>query len=261
MAIACATLGGGIARASSAAELGGIALGVSIGNAAALYPQGTVTKVGRISILRWNRPDGGHLTAYSDYLGNVWQIRFDGVLQERGTLQLPCGGDFDITGSHINYDVAAESLHCKRSSPSDNTYSLPDGSVTTAEFFGPGDRSLQSAVLSATGLPPTWPATPSAGQSNCDVPNREAGMLHRADLRLPSDAVKHGATGTLTPMRVLVLLGPDGLVKRASMWTSSGNDEFDDAAVAAVQQSTYRPKLSECAPTYGVYVFPYVVAQ
>jgi TonB family protein len=244
------------------AALGGIALGTSIESAAAQYPQGKLTKIDSISILRWNRPDGGRLTAYSDFQGNVWQVRFDGAIHERGTLQLPCAGEFDVTSSHVNFEFATESSHCKRPPSGGNTYTLPDGAVTTVDFFGPGDESLQTAVLAAVGIPSTWPNTPSAGQSNCDVPNREAGVLHRANLQLSESALRKAAGGVaLTRMQVVVLLGPDGRVKQASMWTSSGNDELDDAAIAAVQQSTYRPKLSQCAPTYGVYLFPYVVAE
>jgi TonB family protein len=253
-------VGRSIASDTSAA-LGGVALGASIETASAVYPQGKLTKVGSISILRWDRPDGGRLTAYSDYLGDVWQVRFDGAISERGTLQLPCAGQFDVTSSHVNFEVAAESLDCKRPSSSDNTYTLPDGAVTTVDFFGPGDGSLQSAVLAATGIPSTWPDTPTVGQSNCDVPNREAAVLHRVNPQFPKSALRHAAAGELTPVQVAVLLGPDGLVKRASMWTSSGNDELDDAVIAAVQQSTYRPKLSQCVPTYAEYLFPYVIAE
>ena len=253
-------VGRSIASDTSAA-LGGVALGASIETASAVYPQGKLTKVGSISILRWDRPDGGRLTAYSDYLGDVWQVRFDGAISERGTLQLPCAGQFDVTSSHVNFEYAAESLHCKRPSSSDNTYTLPDGAVTTVAFFGPGDGALQTAVLAATGIPSTWPDMPSVGQSSCAVPNREAGVLHRANLQFSERSFGRVAAGTLTRIQVVVLLGPDGRVKRASMWTSSGNDELDDGAIAAVQQSTYRPKLSACTPTYGIYLFPYVVAE
>jgi TonB family protein len=128
------------------------------------------------------------------------------------------------------------------------------------DFFDPGDGSLQTAVLAANAIPSTWPEAPSTGRSNCDVPNREAGILHRANPQLPS-SFRHGATGKLISMQVVVLLGPDGLVKRASMWKSSGDDDLDDAAIAAVQQSTYRPKLSGCTAAYGVYIFPYVIAE
>jgi hypothetical protein len=90
------------------AALGGIALGTSIESAAAQYPQGKLTKIDSISILRWNRPDGGRLTAYSDFQGNVWQVRFDGAIHERGTLQLPCAGEFDVTSSHVNFEFATD---------------------------------------------------------------------------------------------------------------------------------------------------------
>lgn len=58
-------------------------------------------------------------------------------------------------------------------------------------------------------------------------------------------------------MDVEVLLGPDGLVKRASMFRSSGSSVLDDAAIAAVENSIYRPKRIRCTPTYGVYQFPF----
>jgi TonB family protein len=250
------------ATPASQASLGGIVVGTPIETASALYPQGKVSKVGSTSILRVDRPGGGKLTAYSDVRGLVWQVRFDGDPHERGSLQIPCGGDFDLQSSHGNLD-AADELGCKsiaRSNPDTNAYILPDRSVLVASFYGPGDRALKSAIWSVSAIPASWTVPGVTPSGPCNTPAEEAAVIKRAPLDVsPSDAQKALAAGASADMDVEVLLGPDGLVKRASMFRSSGSTELDDAAIAAVEKSVYRPKRIRCLPTYGVYQFPFEV--
>jgi TonB family protein len=229
----------------------------------AAYPSAKVAKIGSISILRVDRPDGGKLVAYSDFRGVVWQVRFDGDPREGGSLQIPCGGDFYLQSSHGNFDNAADELGCKsiaRSNPDTNSYVLPDRSVLTASFYGPGDGGLRTALWSVSGIPASWTVTPATPTGSCTMPEEEAAVVKRAPLDIsPSDAQKALAAGASPDMDVEVMLGPDGLVKRASMFRSSGSAVLDDAAIAAVVNSAYRPKRIQCAPTYGVYQFPFKV--
>jgi TonB family protein len=229
----------------------------------AAYPSVKVARIGSISILHVERTDGGKLTAYSDFRGVVWQVRFDGDPHERGSLQIPCGGDFYLQSSHGNFDNAADELGCKsiaRSNPDTNSYVLPDRSVLTASFYGPGDGGLQTAIWSVSGIPASWTVAAVTPTGSCTTLGEEAAVVKRAPLDIsPSDAQKALAAGASPDMDVEVMLGPDGLVKRASMFRSSGSAVLDDAAIAAVVKSVYRPKRIRCAPTYGVYQFPFEV--
>jgi TonB family protein len=244
-------------------SLGGIVIGTSIETATAVYPQAKVSKIGSISILHIDRPDGGKLTAYSDFRGAVWLVRYDGVLHERGSLEIPCGGDFDLQSSHVNLDNAADQLGCKsiaRSNPDTNAYMAPDRSVLVASFYGPGDGALQTAIWSLSGIPASWTVPVAMPTGTCTMAGEEAVVAKRAPLDVsPSDAQKALAAGASRDMDVEVMLGPDGLVKRASMFRSSGSALLDDAAIAAVVNSVYRPKRIRCVPTYGVYQFPFEV--
>ncbi len=244
-------------------SLGGIVIGTPMEAANAAYPNAKLAKIGSISILHLDRPDGGKITAYSDFRGVVWQVRFDGEPHERGSLQIPCGGDFYLQSSHVNLDNAADELGCKsiaRSNPDTNSYVLPDRSVLAASFYGPGDGALQTAIWSASGIPASWTVPAAMPTGSCITPGEEAAVVKRAPLDVSApDAQKALAAGASPDMDVEVLLGPDGLVKRASMFRSSGSAVLDDAAVAAVESSVYRAKRIRCVPTYGVYQFPFEV--
>jgi TonB family protein len=262
--LAAAAYSAGVAAlvaATPAAQpsLGGIVLGTPMERAAAAYPLANVTKVGAISILHADRPDGGKLTAYGDFRGVVWLVRFEGVPHERGSLQLPCGGDFDLQSSYENLADGAAKFGCT-AIPHAFAYSLPDRSVLVASFYGPHDGALQTATWSVSGIPASWTVPAAVPTGACNTAGEEAVVVKRAPLDVsPADAQKALGAGASPDIDVEVLLGPDGLVKRASMFRSSGSSVLDDAAITAVENSIYRPKRIHCTPTYGVYQFPFEV--
>jgi TonB family protein len=257
----CATIVALIAAAPAAApSFGGITLGSTIAAASAAYPQATVSKVGAISILRWKRPEGGKLTAYTDANGSIWLIQFDGDPHEKGDVQIPCGGNFDLKSSHVNLNNAAAHLGCIPVRAAMSAYTLPDRSLLAASFFGPGDGALQTVTWSIYNNPASWASPAATPPAACTIAGQEAVVLKRAPLDIPASEVSKAlAAGASPNMDVEVMLGPDGLVKHASMYRGSGSDEFDDAAIAAVQSSVYRPKRIHCTPTYGVYQFLFEV--
>lgn len=54
---------------------------------------------------------------------------------------------------------------------------------------------------------------------------------------------------------VKVLIGPDGKVKEASIFKSSGYPAFDIAVVDAARLTVYSPKVVDCKSVEGVYLF------
>lgn len=54
---------------------------------------------------------------------------------------------------------------------------------------------------------------------------------------------------------VEVLVGTDGVVKNASIYQSTGYAAADAAAIDAARATTYRPKIVNCQPAEGRYLF------
>jgi TonB family protein len=66
--------------------------------------------------------------------------------------------------------------------------------------------------------------------------------------------VPHGLKMHAT-VEVGVTVAPNGKVTRASIVHSSGNETIDRAVVEAAMHSTYSPKLVNCTPVQGSYLF------
>jgi TonB family protein len=56
-------------------------------------------------------------------------------------------------------------------------------------------------------------------------------------------------------VEVEVTVGPSGNLVNANVYKSSSNMAIDQAALRAARQSTYSPKLVDCSPTTGNYLF------
>ena len=56
-------------------------------------------------------------------------------------------------------------------------------------------------------------------------------------------------------VNVKVTVGPSGNLIGASVYKSSGNMAIDQAALRAARESNYSPKLVDCQPTQGDYLF------
>ncbi len=92
----------------------------------------------------------------------------------------------------------------------------------------------------------------SSGQnvaSACADPNVEATVVNPTMPELP-----HGfkASGTVI---IAVTISPSGHATNTKVQRSSGNATIDNAVVAAARSSTYSPKLVNCAPVEGHYLF------
>jgi TonB family protein len=54
---------------------------------------------------------------------------------------------------------------------------------------------------------------------------------------------------------VEVSVGPSGNLANATIYKSSNNMAMDQAALRAARQSSYAPKLVDCEPVQGDYLF------
>ncbi len=110
------------------------------------------------------------------------------------------------------------------------------------EAFSPAMAFAPAQTITST------PATASIA-STCAKPNVDATVTSPAMPKMP-----HGLTvkGTAT---VLVTIAPNGSVKSASVSKTSGNAAIDNAVLDAARQSKYSPKLVNCQPVQGTYLF------
>jgi protein TonB len=108
---------------------------------------------------------------------------------------------------------------------------------------------VASVAQTAAGTAPPAAAT-------CDTPNREASIINAYSPQLSYDQLRQAkADGAGDSIQVRVLVGPDGSVQQVAMFKSSGNDVLDNAAMAAAKQSVYTPKLANCRPVIGAYLY------
>ncbi|HEY2475310.1 MAG TPA: energy transducer TonB [Candidatus Cybelea sp.] len=89
----------------------------------------------------------------------------------------------------------------------------------------------------------------SAVAASCLKPNTDAFVTKAVKPELP-----HGMTASGSAS-VEVIIGPDGHVMSTTLIKSTGNSTIDHAAVQAARNSSYSPKIVNCKPVQGKFVF------
>ncbi len=87
----------------------------------------------------------------------------------------------------------------------------------------------------------------------CANPNVEATVTNPVQPDYPESAKDLGLGAVSVEVEVTV--GPSGNLVSATVYKSSNNMSIDQAALRAARQSTYSPKLINCSPTTGNYLF------
>ncbi|MBV8721080.1 MAG: energy transducer TonB, partial [Candidatus Eremiobacteraeota bacterium] len=101
-----------------------------------------------------------------------------------------------------------------------------------------------------TAAPTTAPGTPKPA---CANPNVEATTTNAVPAEYPESAKDLGL-GEVTA-QVEVTVGPSGNLINATIFKSTNNMAMDQAALRAARQSSYSPKLVNCQPVQGDYLF------
>lgn len=91
-------------------------------------------------------------------------------------------------------------------------------------------------------------AAPSPTASACDLSVDVVKPEYPRDFDLPSEVRPYRAT-------IAVVVGPDGKVRSAKVYKSSGDLEFDMASIRAAKASKYRPQVINCKPVEATYYF------
>lgn len=124
------------------------------------------------------------------------------------------------------------------------------GAGPATEHYVPPKNGSENGVPQGQGTPPPAPpATPAS----CPDPNREAHVVDQAAADYPEAAQELGL-GDVT-VEVKVTVGPSGELVGEEIYQSGHNAEIDREALRVARASTYAPKLVNCQPTTGDYLF------
>lgn len=96
-------------------------------------------------------------------------------------------------------------------------------------------------------------AAPETPKPACANPNVEATVTNAVQPDYPESAKDLGLGAVSVEVEVTV--GPSGNLVSATVYKSANNMAIDQAALRAARQSAYSPKLVNCAPTTGNYLF------
>ena len=92
---------------------------------------------------------------------------------------------------------------------------------------------------------------PSLVAAACSKPNVEATVTLPAEPKVPHGTNLKGTASVI----MSVTISPSGNVVHVSIKKSSGNEQIDRAVAVAAEHSTYSPKLLNCKPVEGTYLF------
>lgn len=128
------------------------------------------------------------------------------------------------------------------------------------EAFGPGDEFNDAPAHESNALRirvtrgHAGPLLHYAAAPNlaCPRPNAEATVTNQVPAQYPSSgsAAFHSPT-----VEIEVVVGQPGNLVDVRVVKSSGNLSIDQAALRSARQSTFSPKLVNCQPTQGKYLF------
>ena len=125
---------------------------------------------------------------------------------------------------------------------------------TTENSASQPKSGSENGVPAGTSNGTPAPGTPApTAKPACANPNQEATVTNAMQPEYPQSAQDQG----LGPVTVLVqvTVGPSGGLVDAKVYKSSNNMAVDQAAIRAARQSQYAPRLVNCAPTTGDYIF------
>ncbi|MGA8840791.1 MAG: energy transducer TonB, partial [Candidatus Aquilonibacter sp.] len=129
-----------------------------------------------------------------------------------------------------------------------------NSSTTSNEQTYNVNKGSENGVPAGTSTGPPTNATPGPTEKPaCANPNQEATVTNPMSPDYP-DSARDLGLGPVTVL-VVVTIGPTGSLVDAKIQQSSNNSAIDQAAIRAARQSQYAPKLVNCAPTSGSYIF------
>lgn len=112
-------------------------------------------------------------------------------------------------------------------------------------------QTIVPAPAQATPLDANASGTSQIAQATCKNPNAAPQALEPAAPDLPRSEMPSHKVSAI----VVVKVGADGKPRGVTTYKSSGNANVDRAVITAAEKSTYTPRLVNCEPHSGVYLF------
>lgn len=186
-----------------------------------------------------------------DYVSPPFYVRFPQALTIRNAWVYSAAAQDDgAFGWHamglVSCDPPAEASPEQRkrfkTAGKDRTYTLD-----------PADEDRLSDAPAATALVLAAQPSKPLEISDCAEPFREATVDKQVEPQYPSEAARAGAGISITSVEVAI--EPNGTLQEAWVWGPSGFRAFDDAALAAARNSTYKNARAYCKDVPGRYFF------
>lgn len=116
-------------------------------------------------------------------------------------------------------------------------------------------NGVSSGITGATGISPTSDATTDAATTGptCSNPNQAAAVIDAISPSYP-DSARDLGLGKVAVL-VQVTIDAQGRLLDAKIYQSSNNAAIDLAALRAARQTTYAPRIANCTPMEGTYIF------
>ncbi|MDQ6929815.1 MAG: TonB family protein [Candidatus Eremiobacteraeota bacterium] len=133
--------------------------------------------------------------------------------------------------------------------PSQAKYVPVKNGSTSGVPAGQGTAAPAPVTTAAAGPPASTPTPKPA----CATPMKDATMVNGVSPEYPESA-REANLGPVTVVVKIVLSASAGVLD-ASVIQSSNNSAVDRAAISAAKQSSYSPKVENCAPVQGSYSF------
>ena len=144
----------------------------------------------------------------------------------------------------LKVNVPKTTSNNSSTSTSENKYVAPKGG---SENGAPGGTGTAAPGPAAPAAPPGTP------KPACKTPYQDATVVQQAQPDYPDSARELGLGEV--QVAVQVTIGPSGNLVDAKVSQSAGNMALDQAALSAARQSTYAPKIVNCQPVQGDYLF------
>jgi periplasmic protein TonB len=121
--------------------------------------------------------------------------------------------------------------------------------------YVPPRITVSGGILGPTGVAPTSGATTGAATTGplCPNPNEDAYVINAMSPMYPDSARDFGL-GKVTVL-VQVTLDAQGRLLDTKISQSSNNAAIDRSALRAARQTTYAPRIANCVPVEGTYIF------
>ena len=136
------------------------------------------------------------------------------------------------------------------------THSQSNTSSSETKYVAPPKGSEEGVPQGTVASAPPQPAStapPGTPKPACKTPYQDATVVNQAQPEYP-DAARDQGLGEVQ-VAVQVTIGPSGGLIDAKIAQSANNMALDQAALAAARQSTYAPKVVNCQPVTGDYLF------